>query len=794
MNIKKTAKKIVALAGGSLMLGATLMGAMAQDLSDYPSQFMTDGLFNGYIVVGANAATQDVLGAIDIAAALQAASTNSAESTNEYVGDTKQVLGAGNILEIGEQVGDVLETLTEDDLQFLASGRITNSRGTTTFNQHISLQNNEASVFLTKNHSNAVGQYLFLEEGTPVFEYNLEFSTGLKSTIVGGAARDFEGVSVNMLGSVYTIVNAKTNGTDTLELDLIAGDVTDTLSVGQTKTYNVDGKDYEVSVLLVDSTGERVKFLINGEVTPAIRDGETDVLQDGLEIGVREILATTSFREKDPSSLVEFYLGANKLTLKDMNITDAAVKGTVVLNRKTIDDANVQLDAVISGGEIRLNGITYTLSVDANTRRDVYVPIGESVKQYLDQPQGFLGDWDISFEGFASVGTTAIEFNAVRDNEYEFTFTNRHGTTYTVPYLYATGGTGYVYGDEDYAFVFRENDAFNIKLDDSFVVTNTNGGALDNKYSTYVLRFVDVNDVDNYVIYEDIATGEQTKKSFTGTLPGPVTGQITIKGQNFDYELREVGGEYEFKVDLDNDGSYLSAGHPAVPVVTEGGAIVHLGMNTRVRTLEKDTDDAGTQLTHLMFSANNGELDAVIVQPAVAGEQWTEYDRTQKIRYTETAYGALFMEKERNNGATTITVEYPLEQREALVYVHGGAIAPAGAQSVSVLPVGLAVLDTQVNLDDENLIIMGGPCANILTAELMGFPEVCTDGFEKGLAHIRLFDTGDKVAMVVAGFDGSDTNAAARIVAETTVGMHQLTGNMVEVVNAGGAPKVKQVS
>jgi len=79
MNIKKTIKKVSALVTGAAMLGATVMGALAYDLGDYPHPFVnSDGAFSGYIVVGSkgtNAAglAQDMVGAVDIGASLQAA-------------------------------------------------------------------------------------------------------------------------------------------------------------------------------------------------------------------------------------------------------------------------------------------------------------------------------------------------------------------------------------------------------------------------------------------------------------------------------------------------------------------------------------------------------------------------------------------------------------------------------------------------------------------------------------------------------------------------------------------------
>src|SRR6056300_625860 len=73
MNMKKAIKKIVALGSGLTMIGATIMGATALDLSDYPSPFVQNGVFSGKIVLGDNVDTADVLGALDISASLQAA-------------------------------------------------------------------------------------------------------------------------------------------------------------------------------------------------------------------------------------------------------------------------------------------------------------------------------------------------------------------------------------------------------------------------------------------------------------------------------------------------------------------------------------------------------------------------------------------------------------------------------------------------------------------------------------------------------------------------------------------------
>lgn len=68
---KNAIKKIAAIGLGTAMLGATVFSAVAADLKDYPSPFVNNGVFNGEVVVGADAKTADVVGAIDIAASLQ---------------------------------------------------------------------------------------------------------------------------------------------------------------------------------------------------------------------------------------------------------------------------------------------------------------------------------------------------------------------------------------------------------------------------------------------------------------------------------------------------------------------------------------------------------------------------------------------------------------------------------------------------------------------------------------------------------------------------------------------------
>src|SRR3989338_4848960 len=114
MRVKKAIKKIAALGAGISMVGATMLGAMAADLSSYPDLFIKDGQFNGAIVVGDKAAAEDVVGSIDIATSLQYALAQPVAQATQpggqggYLsisGDAVSVSEPNDLFEIQERIG-----------------------------------------------------------------------------------------------------------------------------------------------------------------------------------------------------------------------------------------------------------------------------------------------------------------------------------------------------------------------------------------------------------------------------------------------------------------------------------------------------------------------------------------------------------------------------------------------------------------------------------------------------------------------------------------------------------------
>ena len=79
-------------------------------------------------------------------------------------------------------------------------------------------------------------------------------------------------------------------------------------------------------------------------------------------------------------------------------------------------------------------------------------------------------------------------------------------------------------------------------------------------------------------------------------------------------------------------------------------------------------------------------------------------------------------------------------------------------------------LDSEIeDIQAQNLIVVGPPCKNTVSAELSGNPADCTDCLEPGEGRIRLFQhTNGYSAMLVDGYSAADTRLAAKVIANRT--------------------------
>ena len=70
---------------------------------------------------------------------------------------------------------------------------------------------------------------------------------------------------------------------------------------------------------------------------------------------------------------------------------------------------------------------------------------------------------------------------------------------------------------------------------------------------------------------------------------------------------------------------------------------------------------------------------------------------------------------------------------------------------------GAAKLSNDVSDLNQNIISIGNPCVNPVTAQIMGNPQPCDKDFPTGKAHIKLYEKSGFYYLVVAGYSDKGT-------------------------------------
>jgi len=194
---------------------------------------------------------------------------------------------------------------------------------------------------------------------------------------------------------------------------------------------------------------------------------------------------------------------------------------------------------------------------------------------------------------------------------------------------------------------------------------------------------------------------------------------------------------------------------------------------------ETDLDQVTTgSIVRLTISkdAADLELDVDVTADLAGTSTLSEADDGNDFEYSLTKYGTYLVAESDESDYVTgyvpasedgeVHYEVFFAPTEATVSASGSTVTTT---KVNPLAVGTAVLDSSVSLASEskNLIVVGGPCANSVAAALLKTEAAnCGAGFTPGKAVVQLFDTPKgKVAMLVAGYEAIETQAASRAVA-----------------------------
>lgn len=195
------ANKLMALIVGIMMLSTTVLAADQYSLATYPAPFVKDGIYDATIVVGDNAKVEDVLGAIDIAAHLQANSV----VPKEIEWKTSPEITGGEVgkVTLGNEVTTEIEAkLTDDDVAGLQDTTV--ELDGTDYDIHDELvlgTGLKLETSLTANDEDYENKvYLEINKGSIAYNYVFDEAINL-SNLEEELVLEFLGVPLTIIGT-----------------------------------------------------------------------------------------------------------------------------------------------------------------------------------------------------------------------------------------------------------------------------------------------------------------------------------------------------------------------------------------------------------------------------------------------------------------------------------------------------------------------------------------------------------------------------------------------------------------
>ncbi len=308
--LKRTAKRIAAVAVSAGMVGATVSGAaFAADLSGLPSPFVSNGVFDAMVVVGADAATIDVAGAIEVATAFGQLATTTTATTG-----TADL----NLISWGGPDGTTaIATITTARVLGSALPSTALSVGAKTSYDilgNVSYTISNTEYWGVQNMT--VGQWNITDDLTlkiPKGQIDYYFSVLNKSSASSTDVTNYVDLSLNttklnVFGTLYGVVGYAPSGNVTL------GTVESVKSIGVNEDVKIGSHTVKVTKAYDDSTGDSADFEIDGVAVSDISTSSTDPTKNGVTIDASTISVKKS---TEGAAVVSFDVRTSDMVLQN---------------------------------------------------------------------------------------------------------------------------------------------------------------------------------------------------------------------------------------------------------------------------------------------------------------------------------------------------------------------------------------------------------------------------------------------------------------------------------------------
>jgi hypothetical protein len=725
MQVLKTLKKVAAIGTGVAMLGATLTGAMALDLTEYPAPFVTAGAYDdsNVFVVGALANAADSIGVADITSALQFESKTCAAGGGEVTvsgGVTADIpLGwAIGSNKTSETLGQELE---DDDIDTLFDGEITFQSANYDTRDLLLLGSNEKFARTMTSLTSSEDDYqtdVVLEADVDSIKYYYVFDEAIQPNLTTTA----DSLEVKFLGK-----NLKITGIDTSVNNKFTAQVGTEYFMDVGDSVEVEGK-----TVTLENVGEGGSIIVDVDgVKETI--GTTTETVNGIEIKVDETFYETTKAQRSANLII----GAEAVeTYKDGDayVGEDTDDPNWVWN---IDNMNSKL-ATTTSLTTEYTGPYIGIENDFVWNDDSDNPAG--VGECIDLPNNYLR---ICFDSLTVKDTDYKTYTFERDGDADLGEADG-GTTTSAAAIY-----------------IHTNEEEGMLIDTSEFDKNGTIGTDPKSDKVWLWRCLNATggETTSLGIYYEDTNGKTTMAGCIGSSSG------------FDNNIIDINYE-----DTKNTDMPINA---RVTTTTDLALIVSPYDSTYLPLY-----DDQIQMNWTVSGFTTTSLGATASSEEASELAWcgagTEFAAASTCAYTNigtkdedhrSRYGVIIRDPKAHGASDSVVLEIPSDQVLANVVIKGSAAIVAGGEETctvaEITPV--TKLDTEIAGSEANynLIIVGGPCVNNAIAAVSGFGMAkCEDWTMKaGEGIIKLAANGNKVAMLVAGTTADDTRRAAKVVA-----------------------------
>jgi hypothetical protein len=763
----------------------------ATNLGQYPGFLLnSDGSLGAYVVVGASANSQDVIGATDLAARLAqaAAVTTNVPGTSAAINGLEK-----NTIDInwGNLSANLAGPFPDPIRNFHYSGLLqgTISYKGNTYNYHEALALGDTYFSHDFGTSGINGTETMVVHSNQV-KYQYVFDSALNCTALSTTAQNTctlssleytNPVKINLLGKPFVIVGVGSNQVVMLSGSVGTATATSGVTFGSYTVYSDLGNNGNwARVVIKDASGNTVetKVINQGDSFDFTAENITvkltaaRALQDGTVVGTDVVVGSISAVQKTYTTSCDVTSTGSSDTKfpgeTNWCIQVAGFAGTapgiavgdeidVVYKPSTSPQYMKYTGSVVtlplpnSYGEIGFEGWNY------NTFATLTMKVVEGISGYH-----MIGG------GATNSSVAASNLNGIEiDSDTTGSIVDPNtGTGYTRAYVLFSQTVG-----GSYPVLFGFYDSTNSRVG----VTTTGCGV--GGLNDYCANFTGVDGVNTTAFKFTISYG----------------GGANLADRQYLYV--QVNPPYNATACQAGGACTSLFANFQLGTVADRAAVIFSWAN------KTGTWTASQPPSFRLYTTDSAEENDILVHNTPSGGGAVVYSAIGKASQDVVAdSGAIVLAPSSYTAGNQVVVKVPAQALAVKAYVGktGGAGTAAGTyQQIVPITQSIAKLDSEITAADEaakDLVIVGGPCVNTLVASLATasgnatakFPYTCASWPARNFGRIQVIDdafvTGHQV-VVIAGTRAADTRLAANVLQQYDTLLSGQTASAVEVTS-----------